>query len=327
MTKAVLGMDGGGTKTHVAIFGTSGEKIDQIAWGPTNHECLAGSYGELQIELGRLVAHALEKNQLSTCDLAQCVFGLAGVDTRKQHELISGMIRSLGIQDFLLCNDSFLGIKAGCPSGAGICAINGTGFSVGGIDPSGQMLQIGGQGDLSGDYGGGGVVSKKAIAAVYRTLFIDKADSVMKDLFLGTLGIDKKEDFLETLLDGVDRGEYRMSDFNRLVFQAANLEDALAIEILEEMGRTYARAISGVIGGLDFPRDRRVDIVLAGSLFVRGESPIAIQTLQAAVIGKHTDREIGFGILRHPPVAGAVLWALERVGTRDVFAKVTGQIG
>ena len=88
MTKAVLGMDGGGTKTHIAIFSTSGEKIDQITWGPTNHEYLPGSYGELQNELGRLLVNILEKNQMTTSDLVRCVFGLAGVDTRDRKSVV-----------------------------------------------------------------------------------------------------------------------------------------------------------------------------------------------------------------------------------------------
>jgi len=321
----VLGVDGGGTKTHCALFDLEGNKIDQVSWGATNHECLAGAFEELRVELGRMMAHILTKNGIAYGDLAQCVFGLAGVDTRKQHTRISDMFRELGVVHFLLCNDSFLGVKAGATSGSGICAINGTGFSVGGIDPSGRMLQIGGQGDLTGDFGGGSRVAQMAVSTVYNALFAEKSETLMTDLFFKALCIGSRSEFLETLLDVIDSGQRRLSDFNRIVFKAAQIGDPQAIGILQKMGTRYAQCINAVVGELAFDEDAPLEIVLAGSLFVRGESPAAIETLQKMVRETHPGREVAFSILTHPPVAGAVLWALEGFHVEDAFPKVVRQ--
>lgn len=77
----------------------------------------------------------------------------------------------MGLNDFVLCNDAFLGVKAGCTHGYGICAINGTGYTIAGIDPNRNMIQIGGQGALTGDVGGGGYLGMAVVSSVYNALF------------------------------------------------------------------------------------------------------------------------------------------------------------
>jgi hypothetical protein len=81
-----------------------------------------------------------------------------------------------------------------------------------------------------------------------------------------------------------------------------------------------------VIDELDFDMDKPLEIVLAGSLFVKGESPDAIEKLKEDVRQKHPERDAVFSILTHPPVAGAVLWALEPFPVDHAFSRVTSQL-
>jgi len=148
---------------------------------------------------------------------------------------------------------------------------------------------------------------------------------ILYDLFFKALCIGSRSEFLETLLDVIDSGQRRLSDFNRIVFEAAQIGDPQAIGILQKMGTRYAQCINAVVGELAFDEDAPLEIVLAGSLFVRGESPAAIETLQKMVRETHPGREIAFSILTHPPVAGAVLWALEGFHVEDAFSKVVRQ--
>lgn len=315
MKKYVLGIDGGGTKTHCALFDLEGNLVDLVSWGTTNHECLRGGYEELRVELDRLFKYILNKNDIGTEDLGTCVFGLAGVDTKRQHAFISNMIKDLGIKDFTLCNDSYLGIKAGCENGYGICAINGTAFTIGGIDSKGSMLQIGGLGELSGgDFGGGEYLAGKAIAATYNSIFKGDPETLITELFFDILEIDSKFDFIEALKVKIDDGTYRYDYFNRLVFEAANKNDTVAQRLLEDMGREYARCVSAVIANLEFKREESLEVILAGSVFVKGENTRAIEKLRQEISLKYIDRNISFKVLNAPPVAGAILWALEQNG-------------
>lgn len=314
MKKYVLGMDGGGTKTHCAIFTLDGKLVDFITWGRTNHECLSGGYDELRSELKKLFSYILDKNGIGAEELGKCVIGLAGVDTKRQHEMISGMIFAAGLKDFILCNDSFLGIKAGCKSGSGICAINGTAFCIGGIDPKGNMLQIGGLGDIAGgDFGGGEYLAGKAIAAAYNSLFKGDPETYITELLFKTLKINSKFDFIEALMCSITDGIFKYDSFNRFVFEAANKNDKVALEILEDMGKEYARCINAVIANLDYDCDR-LEVVFAGSVFVKGENTRAIDRIKQDVRRRNEGRSIVFNTLKAPPVAGAVLWALEKSG-------------
>lgn len=317
MKKYILGIDGGGTKTHCSVFNLDGDPVDFISWGKTNHECLKGGYDELKQELDKLFTYVFDKNGIIADELGKCVFGLAGVDTKKQHELISNIIADLGIKDFILCNDTYLGVKAGCENGFGICAINGTAFNIGGIDSRGNMLQIGGLGAMSGgDFGGGEYLAGKAMSATYNSIFKGDPDTYLTDLFFEILNIKSKFDFVEALQYKIDEGEYRYDFFNKLIFEAANKNDAVALEILDNMGREYARCINGLITNLDFGREETINVILAGSIFVKGENSRAIDKIKQDVIEKNKGRRISFNILKSPPVAGAVLWALEENGCK-----------
>lgn len=52
---AVIGVDGGETKAHCALFDTDRNKIDMLSWGTTNYECLKGGFGELKEQSGKLI--------------------------------------------------------------------------------------------------------------------------------------------------------------------------------------------------------------------------------------------------------------------------------
>jgi len=323
MGKYVLGMDGGGTKTHLSVFDIDGNLIDLVTWGKTNHESFRGGYDELKIELNKLFTYVLDRNRIILDDLEICVFGLAGVDTRKQHNIISNILKELGIKDFVLCNDAYLGIKAGCKCGYGICATNGTSSSVGGIDSYGNRIQIGGCGDLSGgEVGGGGYLAGRAFSAVYNSLFKGEPETCITDLLFSLLNINSKFDFVEAINEVLDEGKYRYDYFNKFVFEAANRNDAVALGILDKMGVEYAKCINAVIENLKYDSNHCIEIVLAGSLFVKGENPRAIETLRKFVSEKNLKKDISIRVLENLPVMGAVIWALEEYGIREAFNKV-----
>ncbi len=321
--KYVAGIDGGGTKTHCALYDTEGNRIDVIEWGATNHECLPGGFGELKTELGKLLDSLMKKNMIGLEQIETFVFGMAGDDTVSQHRTISGIIESFGIKKYILCNDSFLGIKAGCTAGYGICAINGTGCTVAGIDPGGRMLQIGGQGSLTGDKGGGGYIVSTAIERVYSSLFKNGLNTIMKDMLFSELGISSEYDFLETATHRLEQDKSMSKTICGLVFDAANKGDNVALQLLEEIGANYFECICGLLKRLDFKSAGPLEIILTGSIFVKGENTKIIDTITEKTLKEHKDMDIKFKVLKAPPVAGAVAWGLESLsGVKHLHEKV-----
>lgn len=308
----VLGVDGGGTKTHYALYDVCGRPVDFLLSGPTNHEVLPDGFTGLRHRLRSDLDTLLCRNGLCMEDVVNATFGLAGVDTRRQHDIISGMLRDFRFTRFTLCNDSFLGVKAGTRTGYGICAINGTGFSVGAIDRRGAMLQIGGLGEYTGDEGGGGQLSTRAIRAVYDHLYKDGPETLLQSMIFRCVGITDPADYPEVLLQAMAEGKCNYMEFGRLVFDAADQGDVVALELLDRSGREYARSVQGALNRLDFGADSDpLDIVLAGSVFIKGSNPRTADTMHSLLAAWNPKREIRMTRLGSPPVLGAVLWALE----------------
>lgn len=313
MANYVLGVDGGATKTHCAIFDGEGTRIDFVHWGPMNHESMAGGFEELEERLNESMDALLVKNGIRMDEIDSAVFGLAGVDTREQHEIISGILHRAGFQKFVLCNDAFLGIKAGSRNGSGICVINGTGNTIAGIDSSGHMLQIGGQGDYTGDTGGGGLIAAKGVKAVYNHLFKCGDYTIMVQQLMDRLGVTSKYDLIETLLKKEENEEISRAELCQMVFLAANKEDIVALGILEHIGRDCGRAVKGMLQELYFDPLETIEVILAGSVSVKGENATLVDYIKREARMQGTYKNLMFSILEKPPVTGAILWAFEEL--------------
>ena len=140
MLKYVIGVDGGSTKTHYALFDSQGKFVNFIQGGPTNHEVYPDGYEGTRKEIKSSVLKLLQQSRLKLEGISYGIFGLAGVDTKKQQKELSKIISETEIRNFKVFNDAFLGIKAGSDKGYGICTINGTGTCCVGIDKNGEWL-------------------------------------------------------------------------------------------------------------------------------------------------------------------------------------------
>jgi N-acetylglucosamine kinase-like BadF-type ATPase len=327
MTEYVIGVDTGATKSHLALFDIEGRFVDFGLWGPLNYEMLPGLYAQFEDELGQFVCGMLSANGVSTEQVAYAGFGMAGVDTKKQHSIISQMIRKIGFHRFTLCNDAYLGILAGSPAGVGICAINGSGCTLAGIDKAGGMLQIGGLGAISADVGGGGYMGERAVAAVYSELFRKGEATLMTHMLFERLGVTSKYDYMEEIYEKTEDGTFDVHTCSPVVFEAVKRGDRVAAGILREIAASYADGIACMAEELRFPSEDELCIVLAGSVFVRGEHPLLIDTLKDKVYGNVPGRNIVFKLLDVPNVAGAVVWALRNLGRADGrYDQVRGQL-
>ena len=331
MNEFVIGLDAGGTKSHLALFDSSGSLVDFAQWGPLNHEGLPGSFAQFEEEIGQFVSKLLSKNRIPIQQIANAVFGLAGADTRKQHGILSEIIRRTGFKKFILANDAFLGIPAGSRSGTGICAINGTGCTLAGLNKQGKMLQIGGVGYISSDSGGGGNISRFAVSAAFRELFRKDKATLITPMLMEYLGIKDKHDFVERIYEKIEEKSFDRIVCNRIVFEAAGKNDTVAVDFFRDMAASYAGGISTMIDEMNFSKDESVDLVLAGSVFVKGEDPILINSLKESIKEFSPGYSIKYTILDVPPVAGAVIWALNTLTNKaghydtvcDEFRKVS----
>ncbi|WP_227793677.1 BadF/BadG/BcrA/BcrD ATPase family protein [Paenibacillus guangzhouensis] len=202
----VVGVDGGNSKTDYFLFDLQGNFVDHINTGTCSHEQFPDAYASSFRIMNENIQQLLTRNQLTMNDMAAGAFGLAGADIPSQKENLSRVIEEIGLMHYAVDNDSFLGVKAGSDKGYGICSINGSGTSTGGISPSGKRLQVGGVGsELSGDEAGGFYLARKVLRAVYDTFYRMGPTTAMTEPVMELLRIPNQESFIDYALTGLQR--------------------------------------------------------------------------------------------------------------------------
>lgn len=308
MKEYILGVDGGNTKTDYFLFDTNGNFIDFVRSGTCSHEGLKDSFDGSYRVMKDILDEFLPKHNITTADIKATVLGLAGVDTPYQKQKLEEVCVKLGFKNFKVVNDSFLGIKAGSMNGCGVCSINGTGTSSGGIDSKGNYLQVGGIGSIVGDEAGGSWIARRAIRKVFDAAYRFGKPTLLTDIVFNALGITDKYYLMEAISESLMGRKLNLTALTIAVFEGANQGDEVCLDILKEMADNLARSAGGCAVNLDF--GDQVDIILAGSVWVKGSNPTLVQEFKKK-IKKYTAKKCNVIVLRVPPATGAIIWALE----------------
>jgi len=326
VNKYIIGVDGGNSKTDYYLFDLQGNYIDHLRTGTCSHERFPDAYAStfrimLQHLEELLTPHDLEPNQL-----AAAAFGLAGADIPSQKEQLGDVIKRLGFSNYAVDNDSFLGIKAGSEKGYGICSINGSGMSTGGISRSGERLQVGGVGsELSGDEAGGFYLARKVLRTVYDSFYRMGEDSAMTKPVMDLLRVSDKSKFIEAMVEGTVKRNLPNTELMQILFTAADQGDAPAISVIDQTAEQLARSSAGCLNNLNFLGETEVDIVLAGSVWIKAESPLLFEKYKQ-YMARWVPCNCRYIFLQVPPAAGAVLWALELFHGQPVHLELRHRI-
>lgn len=305
----IVGVDGGNSKTDYFLFDLTGEFIDHIHAGTCSHERFPDSYESSYRIMNENIQLLLSRNQLSMDHVVAGAFGLAGADVPSQKTYLRKVVERIGFRQYAVDNDSFLGIKAGSEKGFGICSINGSGTVTGGISPDGERLQIGGVGsELSGDEAGGYFLARKILRTVYDSFYRMGPLTSMTSPVMKLLQIPDKSMFIEHAMNGILERTLPNTELMQIMFEAADHGDQQALNIIDHTARQLAYSTVGCMHNLAFGLE--VDVILAGSVWVKAESPLLLQKYKTYITSL-TEHQCRFHILQVPPATGAVLWALE----------------
>ena len=302
--KAILGVDGGNTKTDLALFGVDGTLLNWIHVGTCSHENVPGSYDGAAAALDGFINQLAD---ISRCNIVAAVMGLAGIDTQLQQREMVRATELLHIEQRILVNDAFPTIKAVSPNGTGICCSCGTGVVTGGIDEQGKMVQVGGIGQVSGDHAGGSYFAADALSAVYAACMQNGPATSMTAPVCELLGMDDPE----LLMDAMMVRHARNSDvvFTQTLFAHAALGDAVALGIVRLRAEEMADSVIGCWRRLAFAGP--VHIVQSGTLWAKIEQPQMRDFFEARVKA-YVDQPVVFHrMVSAPPVAGACCWAMQ----------------
>lgn len=306
MKRYFLGVDAGGTKTHVLIVNENGEAVGFGRGGPGNWESvgLDGLTGVLK----NAVSQALRMAGIGPKQVAGAGMGLAGYDWPGQRGMILDAIQPLGLDCPLeIVNDSTLGIFAGTSAGWGVSVVSGTGCNCRGrgkdLKTEGRM--VGGGSHWSGEYAGGGDLVARAMRAVTFEWNKRGPATALSPAFLELSGAKS----LFELVEGVYVGRYAFdARYVFKVFEIAAQGDPEALNVLRWAGRELGEMACGVIRQLGLENEP-VEVVLIGSLY--NGHPLMTESLKETVCAVAPLAQ--FIRFEKPPVIGAALLGLEQV--------------
>ncbi len=306
--KYILGVDGGNTKTDYYLFDIDGNFIDMYRGTTCSHEGLPDSFEGSYRVMKSVFDVFLAKHNITPQDIEASVFGLAGDDLPYQQTKLEEVVMRLGFKNFKIVNDSALGIKVGTTNGYGVCSVNGTGTSVSGIDINGKCIQVGGIGSITGDEAGGKFLSRKVVRSAFDEIMRHGQKTSLTPIVRELLNNTNDEMLME---DIVLKFLAQKVDYNVLTiacFEEANKKDQVAMNLLIEMADNLARSAAGAVDRLDLGDNP--EIVLAGSVYVKGSCPILVDEFKKR-INIYTGKQCITKVLSVPPATGAIVWALE----------------
>ena len=165
MTFIVIGIDGGGSKTHAIVADEQGRTIAETV-GP------GSAVRPGQAEHSANVIADVVRDALASCDMthvtprALCV-GVAGAgrETERQ-ELWQALVGRDLATELVIHSDFSIALDDAFGDGPGVLMISGTGSVAFGRGPAGATARCGGWGPVCGDEGSGAWIGRRALSVV-----------------------------------------------------------------------------------------------------------------------------------------------------------------
>jgi N-acetylglucosamine kinase-like BadF-type ATPase len=303
--RAVLGVDGGGSKTHALVADERGEVLGFASSGRSNWEDTgleaAGA------ALAEAIGGALAAAQVPPGALAASAFGLAGLDWDPDRPMLGALLDPLGLAGpRRLENDSFIALRAGASRPFGVVVIAGTGHVAAGRDPAGRTVRTLGLGPMYGDFGSATDVAEEAVRAVADAYTGRGPATSLSRLLPPLAGCASAEQLLQRL----SRGLVPLPEAAPLVLQEAEAGDPACRQIVLHAGASLGESAAVVARRLGLG-GQRFELVLAGGLF-RSRNRL----LEGALVDTMA-RQAPQAVPVHltcRPVVGAALDALDLAG-------------
>lgn len=307
-----IGVDGGGTKTQYALFDENKVMLSTATTMGSNHENLEGGIPEAAGIIMDGIEEILLDNALRQRDITHILMALAGIDHQYQCDEMTAELKKLGLNvPFSIYNDGFIVVKAGAKNKSAIGYNCGTGTCCNSVDDDGNLLQIGGFGDLSGDVGGGHWIARETFRLIYDDVCLDAMPTSCTQKAVEMLGIKPERDSVLSLIPRLEAAEDKLiRDMIDIFFAALNEGDAAAVLLCEKMALRGAQFIAAHIKKQHFEADE-VEVVLSGSIHIKLPSEVYIDMLHAKAESL-SGKKLKFVKLTVPPVTGCINWMLEK---------------
>lgn len=320
MTAAVLAIDGGGSKTEVALVAADGSLLGAARGGGSNHQ-LAGWDGALAVQTS-LVREAAAKAGLApgapvAAHTSAC---LAGADLPDEEAQLAAVIQA---QDWSatvsVVNDTFAVLRAGLDDDVpgrhwGISVECGQGTNCAGIAPDGRSFRFLALGDISGDWGGGGDLGRDALWWAARAEDGRGPDTELRRAVPAHFGLSRVADVTLGVYRGTI-GHAQLPGLAPVLLAVANAGDEVARAVVLRQADEVCAMATVAAQNLGFadgtPGGAPLPVVLGGSVLA-ARDPLLTNAMTERLGKQLPGAEVR--VIDGPPVLGAALLGLDYLG-------------
>ena len=297
----ILAVDGGNSKTDVALLASDGALIAH-ARGPQSSPHHLGVDGCLDVLQSLVDETGLNGNR---ADLAQVL--LAGVDFPDEEDAVRTAVEARGwASRTIVGNDTFAVLRAGSERGWGIAVTCGAGMNCVGVGPDGRHVRFPALGDITGDWGGGYDVGIAALGAAARSEDGRGPKTTLEEAVPAHFGCADPLELGRDIHAGRIK-QSRLVELAPLVLEEA-ARDEVAASIVARLADEIVAFVRAAVTRLELDE---AEVLLGGGL-MRGAGEDVFDRI-AAGIGDRL-------VLRRPsapPIVGAALLALDAVGAGE----------
>ncbi|SEU21295.1 N-acetylglucosamine kinase [Nonomuraea wenchangensis] len=305
--RLVLAVDGGNSKTDVAVVSEDGRVLAEARAGAfaPQRDGVAAAVDVVSAAVAALAGGGGRFDQVSAC--------LAGADLPEEEEALAREFAARGLgADVMVRNDTFALLRAGASAPWGVAVVCGAGINAVGVSPGGAVARFPALGRISGDWGGGLDLGEEVLWHAVRAEDGRGVPTVLAGLVTAHFGTASVTEVVLALHTGrLDDG--RLHELAPGVFAAAATGDAVAAALVRRQAEevalmaevclrrlgllgTPAEVVLG--GGLLTARDPLLTSLLEGEFALR--MPLAVPV-----------------VAEEPPVLGAALLGLDRLGAPE----------
>jgi glucosamine kinase len=300
-----LGIDGGGTKTHAVIAGSSGLVVGEGFSGASNP--LRTGLEEAVSHIEQAVRDACSGARIKLEQVTSACAAIAGINHPiHYHTMKDALDEAFGLGVLELVTDARAALEGALDGRAGVVLIAGTGSIAMGLNEAGEQARSGGWGPTISDEGSGYDIARRALKAVISSFDGRSPKTVLSDRILNKLRISSAAD-LPGVIYNSDSESVEIASLAELVTEAARDGDEVAREILSGAGRDLGELVISVVKRLGL-ESRSFRVACVGSVFKSGE--LVASTLREVVSRVAPGAEIGPPLF--PPTIGAVKLAQKR---------------
>lgn len=230
----IIGMDGGGTKTHCLITNIEGEVLFDCTGGASNFLVIGTE--KVSETLFNLIQSCKQHLEINFSDISAILLGTTGAGRRNDAEKLENAFkefsktRGTDLDCFHVESDARIALEGAFSGNPGSILIAGTGSIMFGKDSEGNIHRVGGFGRYLGDEGSGFVIGKKGLAVVSKEFDGRGIQTNISELVKEKFGIDSSE----KLINEIYKNNFDIASVAPAVIEAAEQGDAIALKIIDD---------------------------------------------------------------------------------------------